>query len=314
MQIYCNIPEGGQYNPFSSVLKKFLEIPEIYETAKNFLQYLKTDEPKVFHHLCQDNLWKNIKSRFDGKEVFLLIFFVDDFSVGNELGAYKLKNKMTAVYCTTPWFDKGIMDQLKSKFLVMLFKTSLREEYSMDDIYGPLVDKPKELEENGIQIFETHQIYFAMALVIGDNLGIHEVYGSVTGFTANYPCRFCRIYKKDMQKIFESQEYLRRTRENYEDDLKKNNQSETGIKEPCVFNQLKSFHVTENLSIDLMHDWLLGIFRHDIPLIINSLIKFTILDLKIINSQILNFDYVVDSDDKAPIITQNYLEKNYMVI
>lgn len=94
----------------------------------------------------------------------------------------------------------------------------------------------------------------------------------------------------------------------------KNDQSETGIKEPCIFNQLKSFNVTENLSTDLMHDWLLDVFRHDIPLLINSLIECISLDLNMINSQILNFDYGADSNDKPPIITHIHLEKNNMVI
>lgn len=314
MQIFRNMPEGGRYVPISSVLKNFLEIPNVCEEAKNFLHNMENNESPIIEHFGQGSLWKSIKKKFGDNEVFPLIFFVDDFSVDNELGSHKLKNKMTSVYCTTPWFQQGIMEQLKSKFLVMLFKTSLREEYSMDVIYGSLVDELKQLEEVGIEILGKHRVFFASGLIIGDNLGIHEVYGSVTGFTANYPCRHCRIHKSDMQNVFESQEDLRRNRENYEEDLKKNNQSETGIKEPCVFNQLKSFHVTENLSIDLMHDWLLGTFRHDIPLPINSLIEHTSLDLNIINSRISNFDYGADSNDKPPIFTQKQLDNKYMVI
>lgn len=46
-----------------------------------------------------------------------------------------------------------------------------------------------------------------------------------------------------------------------------------GIKEIYIWHELPNFHVTNNLSCDLIHDMLGGIFRYNIAQIINCLIK-----------------------------------------
>ena len=44
-----------------------------------------------------------------------------------------------------------------------------------------------------------------------------------------------------------------RNRENYKSDLKINNLSKTGMKERCTFNKVDGFHVTEDVTVDMMH-------------------------------------------------------------
>lgn len=41
---------------------------------------------------------------------------------------------------------------------------------------------------------------------------------------------------------------------NYLQDLITDNITVTGIKEPCVWNQIDGFHAVYNYSVDLMHD------------------------------------------------------------
>jgi len=45
------------------------------------------------------------------------------------------------------------------------------------------------------------------------------------------------------------------------------------IKEMCIWHELSNFHVTNNLSCDLMHDVLEGILRYDMAEIIILLKK-----------------------------------------
>ena len=45
-----------------------------------------------------------------------------------------------------------------------------------------------------------------------------------------------------------------RRKENYEQDLRTNNYSLTGIHENSVWNNMNHFHVTNNLCVDIMHD------------------------------------------------------------
>jgi hypothetical protein len=50
------------------------------------------------------------------------------------------------------------------------------------------------------------------------------------------------------------------------------NVSKTGIHESCVFNQIKTFNVWQNLSFDIMHDLLEGVFHYDLGLILKNFI------------------------------------------
>ena len=72
--------------------------------------------------------------------------------------------------------------------------------------------------------------------------------------------------------MIEENQTLLRNRENYEADVKFGNSSCTGIKSPCVFHKISNFHVTENLTIDMMHDVLEGVCVYVIKSIINIFI------------------------------------------
>jgi len=94
------------------------------------------------------------------------------------------------------------------------------------------------------------------AKLLGDNLGKHEIWGFVCAFAlANFPCRFCRIGKVLMRRAVSVDRALLRTRENYQADVLLDDQSKTGIRHECDFNQVDSFHVTENLEGDILRDF-----------------------------------------------------------
>jgi hypothetical protein len=59
-----------------------------------------------------------------------------------------------------------------------------------------------------------------------------------------------------------------RNPENYEQDIIKNNETLTGIKERSIFNNLKNFHVTLNSALDSMSDLAEGICHYDMCYII----------------------------------------------
>ena len=45
-----------------------------------------------------------------------------------------------------------------------------------------------------------------------------------------------------------------RTQEDYEVDVAVNDPSITGVKSPCLLNDISNFHVTKNFAPDIMHD------------------------------------------------------------
>ena len=68
--------------------------------------------------------------------------------------------------------------------------------------------------------------------------------------------------------------YLR-TKSSYKNDLLLHDKSRTGLKEECVFHKLPDFLVTENSSLDIMHDIFKGVFEFDMVALINYYIHET---------------------------------------
>lgn len=78
----------------------------------------------------------------------------------------------------------------------------------------------------------------------------------------------------------ESSETLR-DKLNYDTDVNLNNSSLTGVNERCIFNEVPSYHVTENCICDFMHDIVEGVARYDIALIIKNFIDLKITSLEV---------------------------------
>ncbi|XP_052128324.1 uncharacterized protein LOC127750511 [Frankliniella occidentalis] len=149
-------------------------------------------------------------------------------------------------------------------FLALVFNPDYRC-FSDDKAFGPLISQLKALEENGI-IVETpdgpKKVFFVSSLLLGDNMGLNSVGGFAESFSAGYYCRFCKTHKTvaNTQSV-ENAESLR-TKENYEEDLAVNNVELTGVKKNCALNSLPSFHITENYSVDIFHDFNEGICHY----------------------------------------------------
>jgi hypothetical protein len=97
---------------------------------------------------------------------------------------------------------------------------------------------------------------------------------------------------------------------NYTDDLIKNDVSLTGIKEPCVWNQIDSFHVTDNYSVDVMHDMLEGVCNYDIGLMLKRMIfDLKYFSLNTLNNRIELFDYgPIDIRNRPTMISSESLK------
>ena len=126
------------------------------------------------------------------------------------------------------------------------------------------IEEIQFLEREGISITignETKQIYFVMTLFLGDNLGFHSILGFLESFLANYFCRFCLIQRQNFHTVVNERNCVLRNAKNYETLAAKNFFSVSEIKEICVFNQVDSFHVTDNSIVDPQHDLPEGILR-----------------------------------------------------
>lgn len=85
---------------------------------------------------------------------------------------------------------------------------------------------------------------------------------------------------------------LQRTRENYAEDVSRNDPKETGLKEACAFHDVIGFHLTENVTVDFMHDILEGVADYDLTSILHHFIyvaRYFTLDT--LNQRIKDFEY-----------------------
>ena len=86
---------------------------------------------------------------------------------------------------------------------------------------------------------------------------IHKTFsicGFVESFVGNYHCRHCKMHRNDMWYSSTERPECLRTQEDYEVDVAVNDPSITGVKSPCLLNDISNFHVTKNFAPDIMHD------------------------------------------------------------
>lgn len=185
-----------------------------------------------------------------------LILYFDDYDTNKELKTHTGVHKLGATYCKIACLPPEFQSSLENIFLVNLFHSS-DKIFGNVNVFRKVLTELKYLEDTGITVVTKDiitQVYFAMCLFAADNLGANNILGYVESFSANYYCRVCKEHNIVTQKQTISNPLKRRNVENYNMDLKTDNSTDTGIKTECIFNELKSFHVVENIHLDIMHD------------------------------------------------------------
>lgn len=266
---------NGQFIPLRSVLKGFLELPNVLKTILDYMKTLE-NESDVLYNIIQGKLWKEkIAPKFLGKIVLPLILYFDDYETNKELGTHTGVHKLGATYCKIACLPPEFQSSLENIFLVNLFHSS-DKIFGNINVFRKVLTELKYLEDTGITVLTKDtitQVYFAMCLFAGDNLGANSILGYVESFSANYYCRVCKEHNKVTQKQTISNPLKRRNVENYNMDLKTANSTDTGIKTECIFNELKSFHVVENIHLDIMHDLDEGVWKKTMTCVINLLLQ-----------------------------------------
>ncbi|CAD6215164.1 GSCOCG00011171001-RA-CDS, partial [Cotesia congregata] len=145
--------------------------------------------------------------------------FDDDYGTNNPISSHRANSKVGAIYVQIACIPPAIQSKVKNIFTFILFDPSLIK-------------------------------------LLGDILGVHTITGLVQNFVANCCCRFCKNFYDNLNNIYHERFCLLRTHESFDSDLKLNNVSKTGINETCIFNDLKNFHIIDNLRCDVMHDLL----------------------------------------------------------
>ena len=148
------------------------------------------------------------------------------------------------------------------------------------------------------------RIFFKLGAIVGDNLGLHGLLGFAESFNANFMCRFCKMDKTQRSLATEEDKLYLRTKESYKEDLELHDISRSGIKKRCIFNNLSDFHVIDNLSVDIMHDFLEGTCKFDMVAILKyCTIKMKFFSLLGLAERMKNYDWgLAESSNITPPI------------
>ena len=224
-----------------------------------------------------------------------------------------------------PILPKEYCSKLENIFLAQLHSYVDHKRLRNKQIFTFIIDQIKDLQENGITVnINGHQkkIFFVLPFVCGDNLGLNTILGYTKSFNAMYYCRICTISKPDLKKQTKINPILLRTKESYDNHCL---EKSFGIQERCIFHQIPNFHVTENFSVDPMHDLLEGICRYDMGKILNQYINENqYFSLEILNERMACSSCGLESNIPPPFHSEsiknemnremNFVVNNFCVI
>ena len=300
------VPVVGQFIPLSKLFTEILSVPGQLKAAK---EYLSKSNEFSYVDFLDGNQWKDIKSKFCNKTVIPFFLYFDDFETLNPLGSHSGIQKLGACYTTLRCFPPHTLSKLNNIFLTLLFNSSDRENYGNECIFKPLLQEIISLETDGVLI-SGERVYFVLAAILGDNLGIHSISGLVESFTANKCCRFCNADSNERQTLTAENPALNRTREQYLEQIDLKDIYLTGIKEPSIWNAIPSYHTIENITCDIAHDIWEGIAAYELAFILDKFINvYSFFDLELLNSRIKYFDFLVDRTNKPPTISSESIKK-----
>ncbi|XP_031359195.1 uncharacterized protein LOC116182794 isoform X1 [Photinus pyralis] len=305
----------GQKVCIRTVLKKFLELPNVLNKIDYFVQSQEEISSEIVS-IFQGELWKSLKSRFINKKVFPIYIFFDDFEPINPLGSRAGIYKIGGVYLSLACIPFEFASLIENIFLVQLFYSSDRARHGNKKIFESLIDDLIFLEREGIYVDRPdgiqEKIYFTLFLILGDNLGLNSILGFNESFNSDHFCRICLATKQMSQVEVDQLKFILRSKETY------NSHSTNfshGVKESCIWNVLPNFHVTNNICCDMMHDVLEGILRYDMAFVINSLIRKKYFSLDHLNERIKFFKFSkADAGNPMPQIKSDHLKKNHIVM
>lgn len=295
-------PVFGVHIPLDKQLKCFFNIPGLLKVVLNYeTQLIKEfNETGIVSNILQTELWQKYKRKYQNRILIPIYLFLDDFTTGNALGSHAESTKLGAVYISFPSLPVHLKNKISNTFVASIFRASDRDNFGNDKVFSEVIRDINKLSDVGITVNIDNtdtKIYFACTLLLGDNLGLNQICGFSCS-SGKYYCRRCRMPAQLCQITTRENKDFLRNKQNYAEDLKN---LSCGVKERCIFNDIRDFHITENLSIDIMHDVFEGTGQYIIVNVLNHLIYVDkILDLATLNRRIETFNYGSLEDTNKP--------------
>lgn len=229
---------------------------------------------------CCGNISKN-NAVFRSKDTVVIQLGIDEFEVCCGLKSKSTKHKIFGVYFHIRNMPIKYASKLDNIKLVALCPSNNFKESGCcdDNVIEEIVRDLQVLERDGINVGDNAHLKVSLFNISCDNLGANVLFGFAQSFAAEYYCRFCECLKVETKEMVNENVTKRRSKESYNHQIERLAASPDlglkdtkGIKKNCLFNRLNSFHVSTNLSIDIMHD----IFEGVIPFFLKSFFQYCV--------------------------------------
>lgn len=297
-------------SPIIYQIKTFFELPNILTDVRKHME--KLQESTSLTNFIQGDLWKSKTSNFKDKIVIPYFLYYDDVEVNDPLGSHTGVQSIASFYYSFPVLSLEMLSKLEYIFPAMFLKTSVLKKVGSNIAVNELIKIIKDIEKNGIEIRTNEgilQVYFVLGLVIGDNKALNDICCFSKSFSHNYYCRFCLKHKKISQQLAQEDSSCLRNPKNYREQIVLNDYKATGIHSESIFNTIPSFHVTENFSVDVMHDAFEGIIKYGLVKALNYFILNNFFDLETFNLRLRNFNYgQIESANRCEAIKEQHLK------
>lgn len=198
--VISSVTHTLQFISLRKVLHAFFLLDSVLIDTLQYMTDLYRDVTKI-QNFIQGNYWQSKREMHAGRTVVPLFFH--DYETSNALGSHSRIHKLGALYVSIPCLPHWRCSVLSNIFFKLLFHSTDRMQFGNSMIFQPVIEELNFLSTFGI-LFDVPNfngvVYFELALVLGDNLGINSITGFVESFSANYPCRICRL-KRDNMKV-----------------------------------------------------------------------------------------------------------------
>lgn len=177
--------------PLKEVIQKFLKLPNVYSSILSHIEECKNS---TFFTFFNSEYWKTIENKKENRIVLPLVLYFDDVEINNPLESRKGIHKIGVVYSSILGLPYEFSSMIKNIFLVQIHNYQDHKFLGNKRIFQHVINQIIELQDNGIIISinnQQHKVFFVLAFIVGDNLGLNTILEYTRSFRSNYCCRIC---------------------------------------------------------------------------------------------------------------------------
>jgi hypothetical protein len=264
------------------MLQTFLQQPGMLETVKKHMKACE-DTPNVnFRSVLQGELWKHKKALFPGKLVIPLTLHCGDFRAMNT------EVKVGVVHVNMAALPTEMQPMLDFVFVAGLHYSAVRKQVSVDSYLGPTLELLKSLQDEGLTLdlgptCPAEQVYFCLVNVQGADDVLDEI---LERTSSDESCRFCTADQHQRRSMTTDADIFIRK-----------------VATESIFDEYHlHYQGTENWYLDVVTDFLKGVCKLDLGLIIlpNLIFVNKIVSVETLNHRMLRFRYSTDEKRNMP--------------